>query len=157
MVGWYDWDKFNSRVKAYWLYSWCCTDTQVGVQSIWIDDELVAYTQQAARKSDYEVYYLSKKAALKMKDVLVSCMEDEEDEYPIADTDVLDNHEPDLFYVDYPSELFQDNYEGFVDGRACKVIATNDNNYNYNLTVEFEDGTQLTVKCREYWTKRNIK
>lgn len=138
------------------MYSWYSTDTHVGVQSIWIGGKLVAYTKQIARKSDYNVYYLSKEAAFKMKEILVSCIEDEEDEYPIADEDVLYAHESELFYVNYPSELFRGNYEGFVDRRACKVIAYNDRNYNYNLTVEFEDGTQQTVKCCEYWTKRNI-
>lgn len=64
--------EFNQDVKGYFIYHWLCTDTHVGTACYFLNDELVAVSQQDARKSDKNIFFVSKEAADKMRSYILS-------------------------------------------------------------------------------------
>lgn len=69
------------KLKFYWIKSWICTDTQVGLAAIYLEDELVASFWQPARKSDEEIRFVSNDAAKKVKKYIETMLKD--GNYPI--------------------------------------------------------------------------
>ena len=54
-AGWYT--EFDTRVTAYWLYSWECTDTTVGLAFIFFDCKFIGAMSQSARKANVEFQF----------------------------------------------------------------------------------------------------
>lgn len=69
-----DVDQDSMPVKAWYHQdaTWVCTDTQVGVKFVFLNDEFVAATFQDARKSDELIEWASAEARLKLFDYLVT-------------------------------------------------------------------------------------
>lgn len=110
-------DQWDKRMKSYYLIKWLCTDTWVGALAYYLDDELVAYSWQPARKSDTTYYFVSDEAANKVKEFLYSLIDEQEPHYKVMDL----NEEIDVHYtVDYGSQLLVD--EGQFDGETVKVV-----------------------------------
>lgn len=72
-----DYEKFQTRMKSYWFVSWICTDTRVGGRVYFLDDIPVAVSFQPARKSDENIEWICKDYALKVKNFVIECCEDE--------------------------------------------------------------------------------
>lgn len=70
--GWHD---FQERVKKYWVSSWMCTDTRVGLAVYVMDGEPVAISGQVARKSDEHFEFFSVEAGIKMRNFILSLQE----------------------------------------------------------------------------------
>jgi hypothetical protein len=66
-----DWPK-QERLKCYTLIRWLCTDTVVGWDVFFLDDEPVFYTTQDARKSDVKYTWASQDAFGKVQAFLES-------------------------------------------------------------------------------------
>lgn len=64
------WDLFTERVKAVPVYTWYCTDTEVGILAFFLDSELVCLSFQTGRKMDENFYWLSKEAAKSVSDFI---------------------------------------------------------------------------------------
>ena len=69
----------QDRLKAYYLGPWYCTDSWVGSRLYFFDDEFVAYSFQSGRKNNEEFQWVSKKAVNKVKDFILSLMQQEDD------------------------------------------------------------------------------
>ena len=72
-----DYQKFESRVKAYWFVSWVCTDTRVGGRVYFLDDIPVAVSFQNARKNDEHFEWICKDYAVDVKNFLIECCDDD--------------------------------------------------------------------------------
>lgn len=72
LVADFDRDAFERRFSKRWVKSWVCTDTEVGVAVVWLDEEPVAASLQPARKSDEEILFFSPELAAKVREVLLS-------------------------------------------------------------------------------------
>lgn len=57
--------------------SWICTDTNVGVSLLYLDNELVGNIFQATRKGDKHYFWLNKEAYDKVFDFLISLLQGE--------------------------------------------------------------------------------
>lgn len=101
------WDqRFDDRVKGYALTQWLCTDTHVGMNVYFMDDEPVAISSQTARKNDTDMYFVSSEAAQKVKDFILSLVEEQHPFNPsLVD---LDEEMGDYYTVNYHSELLTD-------------------------------------------------
>lgn len=110
-------DTFVERLKAYWLKCWLCTDTWVGMQAIYLDDVLVAYTEQTARKNCYHISFIDKDSADKVIDFIRS-LADASYNYNIA-TDEL-NSDIDLMCVEIYGNNLLDKH-GFVKGKSVTI------------------------------------
>jgi hypothetical protein len=136
-------DKFGQRVKQYYLIKWMCSDTWVGVCAYFFDDELVAMSEQMARKGDTNISFVSKEAAEKIKAFIVAILAEEEGEptYNIINPD----EEVRISYtVAYSNELL--DKEGYVDGMPCKVVDTFRKDYlSKKVMVQFENNGKTAV------------
>ena len=63
------------------LKQWCCTDTWVGINVIYLNNHPVAITNQTARKSGVGIYFLSEESKNSVKDYLISLYNNQEDDY----------------------------------------------------------------------------
>lgn len=79
-----DYDLFESRLKKYWVSSWMCTDTIVGLAAYYLDNQLVAVSAQPARKSDENIFFISQPAA-DLVEKFVSDLEEKSAFITIAD------------------------------------------------------------------------
>lgn len=64
-LGWSE--AFNERVKCRCINTWTCTDTLVGLNAYYLDNEFVAFSFQSARKSDIHFYWVSLEIAKRVK------------------------------------------------------------------------------------------
>lgn len=79
--------EFEQRVKKYWIHSWYCTDTWVGLAAYFMDDELICVTVQKGRKWDEEFQWVSKEAALKVRDFILDIDKDDSREVSLLNLD----------------------------------------------------------------------
>lgn len=143
--------EFTKHLKAYWLRCWLCTDTYVGIQAIYLDDELVAYTEQTARKNPYDVFFIGKAEADKTINFIRSIMES--DDNNIASPEDLDGELQTTFNDFY--DLRREDYNGFYQNRPVTVIDTfksvNDQHYRDMIRFKFDDTQEIgTCKISEY-------
>jgi hypothetical protein len=149
-IGWSD--KWNERVKGYWLVRWLCTDTWVGRRVYFFDGEPVATSYQSARKNDEYIEFVNNEAAEKIRSFIFELQgEEEKPTYNILDA----NEEIEEFYNFDLTDYFLEDY-GFVDGQAVKIIKQryfeNDDDKRwvcYHAKVKFEGGEERVVKAEE--------
>jgi hypothetical protein len=84
-----DSEKVYTRITAYWVERWLCTDTWVGTQAIYLDDRLVGATTQTARKNDIHLKFIGKAEAEVVCEWIRACKNPDEDEYPILTPEEL--------------------------------------------------------------------
>ena len=149
---WLGWDKrFDERVKGYALTQWLCTDTHVGMNVYFMDDEPVAVSTQSARKSDVYIRFVSEEAALKVRDFILSLVKEDEKFYPTIAA--LDDEYGDSYTVRYHSELLTD--VGLYEGITVKVQRRK---MDYNepcdewskVDVMLEDGTVERIHLNDF-------
>lgn len=111
-------DRFGERVKEHYVQKWMCTDQWVGLSAYYFDGELVAASWQPARKSDLKLEFVSKEAAIKIRDFMMSLqVADEEFVIPILDeVEEIGEH----YNVHYNCQLLVD--KGFYKGEEVEVV-----------------------------------
>jgi hypothetical protein len=76
-------EAIEKRATKFWIRSWICTDTRVGLAFYFLDGEPVATSWQQGRKCDENIDFFSNEAAEKVREWLLSMAE--ADQPPIAD------------------------------------------------------------------------
>jgi len=138
-IGYYT--EFAERVRGYYLIKWICTDTWVGTIVYFLDNEPIAVSTQNARKSDTNYAFVSKEAANKMRDFILSIIDKEENEVGVLDPEIEID---DFYYVCYSSQLLVN--EGYVEGRHCEVVDKFKYGYiSKQVKVVFDDGEERIV------------
>lgn len=149
---WLGWNKdFDERVKGYALTQWLCTDTHVGMNVYFMDDEPIAVSTQSARKSDVYLRFVSEEAALKVRDFILSLVKEDEKFYPTVAA--LDDEYGDSYTVRYHSELLTD--VGLYDGQQVKVqqrkMDYNEPSVEWSkVDVMLEDGTIERIHLSDF-------
>ena len=144
-VEYYDYND-QDKLKAYWIGSWCCTDTYVGYKMYFLNDEPVCVSVQSARKSDEEFSWFSKDAALKVRDFILSLVEEEQlDDF----LDIIDINEEDIgegYKISFNANIIYQKTAKLND-KNVKIIERvrkeNDYGIDQELLIEFEDGSRL--------------
>ena len=85
-----NYQKFDEIFEQFPVFTWMCTDTTVGVFAITLNSTLIGYTTQPARKSDINIYYLSKEFQDWVVEVVRSCVDKKETQYSLAKQELLD-------------------------------------------------------------------
>lgn len=141
-------EKFGTRVKKHWIYNWYCTDSYVGLAAYYMDGEPVAVSFQSGRKSDEEIEFVSKEAAGKVRDFILTLLEPEEPSYPIAN---LDEELPDTYTVSYGEQLLTDT--GRYQGEEVKVVhkygGYKEIDHWGNVDVRLASGEIITVELTQ--------
>lgn len=98
----------QTRLKAYWLWKRYDTDTYVGIEAFFLDDEFVFLNTTTGRKNgDGDIEFKDKASKDKVFAYLLTLMEDDEDQ-----CSYIDNLDEDMGFgapVFYSSELLTDN------------------------------------------------
>lgn len=161
-----NWDKYEKGLVAYWVISRYCTDSYVGLQAIYLNGELVAYSQQEGRKCDYEVTFLNIEAAKAVKDFVVSCMETHEDEFEVATAEDLEQDIDEKVSWWCSEFLLPGDHKGvWRKGLGTPIPVTflktvrekgEYNSKQYLVKVD-EDGQKLTIPAEEYFFPIRVK
>lgn len=78
----------NTRLKAYYLFKWCCTDSYVGYRAYFLDDILVSVSTQLGRKCDETFEWVSAEAWTDTRNYINSLQT-----IPTPPSDILDLEE----------------------------------------------------------------
>lgn len=137
-------EDFMKRVQCYWLFNWLCTDTWVGGQVYYMDNEPVAVTFQTGRKSDLRVYFVSNEAAEKVRAYLLTAVKTP------YDVISMDYDLPDTHSVSFNSQLLTKTglYQG-VPVEIVKLHTGADYGLNTTIDVRTADGTVTTIEVTE--------
>lgn len=127
----------DTRLKQFWLKKWYCSDTWVGITTIFFDGELVGMTKQVARKADIEFSWVSREHADRVWDYLRPKLS-KVDGYISATDEICETYS-----YNYVSQLLQD--EGFHEGQPCTIVRDdlfqrNRRSYNFD-----GDGQVVTI------------
>lgn len=134
------------QLKYYWLAHHYCTDSWVGIRVYYLNDDPVCVSHQAGRKCSEDFYWVSKEAADKVREYLLSLAK------PMANDNIsyapLDEEMGEGYKVDYSGQLL--DTQVMLDGEMVEVI--NQPQYNANGDMNFhtidireQDGTTKSV------------
>lgn len=149
----------DTRLKSYWLSTWICTDTQVGIKVYILNSMVVAISNQPFRKSKEEFKFVSLDAAVDVKNYLLSLLNTEDLKVELWDGD---KEMGDGFVTTYQSEInrhLHNTVRYIPTGEKVKVVESK--KYEpmnfHDITVEFEDGTKKVVDNRELLLPYRLK
>lgn len=136
----------NKRISSYFVRLHYCTDTLVGIQAHFLDNELVAVSSQTARKDDENYFFVSNEAAKKVKQYLLSFLVEETIYYNLIDLD---------------SELYDEKYSvgyntnilhrlGWYNGEKVEIVRRNFNSEVFGSTINFHG---VEIKLADGTTK----
>jgi len=69
-LGFCDWCEVK-EIRVYPVIHWLCTDTHVGMEALFMGDELIAVTTQEGRKCDKYYYWVSMSAQQKVRSLII--------------------------------------------------------------------------------------
>lgn len=100
----YGWVEDNKLI-SYAIEEWLCTDTWVGVYAIYLDGEPVGISCQTARKSDTQYKWISEEKAQKVKEYILSVMEEDEPVHELLTDEELEEDWGEMFQLGYSSQI----------------------------------------------------
>lgn len=108
----------QSRLTSYYLGKWHCTDRAVGYKVYFLDDEPVGVSSQLGRKMDEEFEWISVECYKKVKEYILSFMEDEHP--PMVD---LEQEFGDTYRIDYYEQMYEHHKANAIyKGEKVKIL-----------------------------------
>jgi len=145
----------QDRIKAYWIGNWYCTDSYVGYRMYFLDNEPVAVSTQAGRKSDEEFEWFSKELASKVKDYLISLMSNE---LHIKLCDINDDI-GDSFKISFNGEILNPKRATY-NGEPIEILERIKDNPDWDidelLTVKLPNGKVTILNVNDLDFKFNL-
>jgi len=94
----------SNKISVFWLWKRYDTDSYVGIEAIYLDDEFIGLNTTAGRKNgDGDLEFVSKDASVKLRDHILSLsQDDEEDEVSVIN---MDEEMGEGVPISYSSEL----------------------------------------------------
>jgi hypothetical protein len=133
------WTTFNDHVKGYWVRPKLSHDTWVGLAAIYLDDELVATTNQLTRKGSGFIRFLNTTCAEKMKQFILMNVADSDNHYctyPVAE---LFAPVSDGYTVSFSDQLLDSR--GFYNGKPVTVagVANKNSLFDTAILIKFDN------------------
>ena len=156
----YDWSLVDSRLKAYGLVKWLCTDTHVGYDAVYLDDTLVATTSQECRKCSYKIKFVSEDAAMMVKKFLMTCFDTKEPIYTILTEEELNDHTPLTTHQHFSNNVLEKI--GYYEGRRAEImfncVFSDESDYiKQGLKIRFFDTQEeLVVRVQDFEIPMNL-
>lgn len=139
----------QDRLKSYWLGRWLCTDTHVGYRMYFLDDEPVAMTVQTGRKSNENFHWFSQELAIKVRDYLLTLMDDIGD--PTIKVCDINQDLGDSFKIEFSAQII--NYDRVKLNNEPVVVLDRIKNYPYGIDTELKiklvNGEEKQVNIEE--------
>lgn len=155
----FDNDKFNDHFKGYYVYRHLCTDTTVGLIALYLDDELVGYSYQSARKSDINYQFVSQELCDKFINFIHSC---ECTDYGIDRLYINTKDEIDDYHYVVFSEQLQKpiGTEGTYNGTPVILVRPKSDTKNIidrHIIVKVKDtGEELKIDVQDFHYPLNV-
>jgi len=153
LFGIYNLDYSNDeRLKAYFIRTWYCTDSYVGLRAYFLDGEFVAISFQSGRKANEDFDFASEFVAKKVKDYLLSLVEKENGiKVSVLSDKELNDEIPNTYKIEYNSQIR--HATALLNEEKVSIIKKyyNQSTVNYFHTVEIQisDGKKHEIDCRE--------
>jgi len=149
----------DERLKSYYLKAHLCTDSYVGIKTYFLDDKLVAISNQVGRKYSEEFGFVSQEAAIELKKYLLSLVEEEEEEkYELIEG--WDGEVEDTYKITYNTQVIYD--KAFYKGEEVEILkrnfeseGINSPNYFHSILIKFKNKEEI-VDVRELDFKFNV-
>lgn len=140
----------DTRLKAYYIVVWYCTDTLVGMNAYFLDDEFVCISIKNARKNDTSYQYLSQETAVKLRNYIRELVEkDTPFEPSLID---LSEKEDGLYYITYGSQLIPRYHKFALDENEDTVeiisVSRGDNYHNFHIIEVSKNGKTYYTDVR---------
>lgn len=149
----------QDRLKSYWIGNWCCTDSYVGCRVYFLDDEPVAVSSQLGRKCDETFEWISKEAALKVREYLFSLIVEEEYEFigPLCD---LNEDVEEGYKIHYNSNIINKDM-ATLNGEDVFILErikeTPDYGIDRKLRLKLPSGNEKVVNILDLDFKYHLK
>jgi len=141
----------DKRIDSYFVRPHYCTDTWVGIQAHFLDNELVAVSNKTARKDDEFYFFVSNEAAEKVKQYLLSFPVEETIHYDLIDLDSeLHDEKYSVFYSQNILHKF-----GWYKGKKVEIVKTRFDrsqeglDHFYDVQIKLDDGTTKIVRTSD--------
>lgn len=135
----------SENIKCHYVMKWLCTDTWVGLQAYYLNDELIATSFQSARRASEKFSWVSEEAFNKVVNYFLSLYEKDS---PSTFTN-LDEEMGDGFELEYSSQILGNHviynnekcyinkkYHDFSDIKKWKTVDIKYNNKNINVNMD---------------------
>jgi hypothetical protein len=106
---------FTSKKISYW----CCTDTTVGSEMIYRDNQPICLSFQQYRKSDPEFYWISEEVYKTTKSFIESLEEEEEED--AVEILNLDQEVKCTYQIGFISQLYSCHTHAFYEGKLYEI------------------------------------
>lgn len=107
----------EAKLRAYPIFNWQCTDESVGLDALYLGDEPVASIYRPARKSDYEIEWVSVEAANRVRQFILDNTPECVEQVVLMDPD---QEIGDDYFVHYVGQ--QHVTEGMYEGRPVTIV-----------------------------------
>lgn len=128
----------QDRLVSYWVSCWYCTDTWVGEQAYFLDDEFVALSTQLARKSRRTFSWVSKEAYDKVEAYVRSFIEKNAASISVLD---MDADYGEGYKISYNSQILS-HLKATLDGQPVKIVRSKERSYDDLHSVEIKIGKE---------------
>ena len=133
------------------LKQWYCTDTWVGIDVIYLNNNPVAVTNQVGRKMDVNIYFLSEEAKNSVKDYLISLYNNQQDCADYLTEDDLNEEMGDYFKIEYSSQVLYKT--AWLNGEQVEITQKPRNLNNkinlHTVAIKHKDGVEKWIDVRE--------
>ncbi len=138
----------QERLTSYYVVSWHCTDTKVGMKVYFFDDKPVAISMQTCRKCDEDIEWLSSEDYDSVKKYVLSFREDHSDGIDLAN---MDQELPNTYKIYFNSQIYDYHKSiALYYGKNVKIIKINrEGMIPKDITIQFEDESVLDTNIEE--------
>lgn len=156
----YDYIEGNDRLKCYYIRVWLCTDTWVGTQAYFLDDEFVFLLNKEARKSSSDLAFFSLESAEKVHKYIRSFVEDTNIRLTLIND--FDNEMDPFYTIQYSSQILHKkayyhlSFDDMDEWIEVDIIETYDDYMNFHdVKIKLPSNDILVVDCRDLRFKYN--
>lgn len=141
----------QDRLISYYIGSWYCTDSYVGYKVYFFDNEPVAVSAQTSRKATEEVEWLSKECYKKVKDYILTFVQENEDDIQLCN---MDEDIGKSYKIHFTGQLF-DYHKNIplFKGESVKIIEEEKREDNWGIEkkvkILMKDNTEKWVELQE--------
>lgn len=148
----------QDRLKAYWIGSWCCTDTCVGYKMYFLDDEPVCISIQTGRKSRENFKWFSNQHAIKVRDYLITLMfnKDLEDDFPLCD---INEDFGDSYKIEFNANIVNSNRATYKNEPVTileRILETPNYGIDTRLKIQLNNNEIIEVDITDLDFKYNL-
>ena len=144
----------DTRLKAYFIKTWYCTDSWVGTRAYFLDGVFVALSNQPGRKSDEKFKFVNKESASKVEKYLYSLIIEDKVENDIDILEELNEEIPSTYKIKYNIQIL--HKYALLNNEKVKILKKDyesegifSPNYFYTVKIKHNNGKIEEIDIKE--------